>query len=180
MITLTCPTCAGKSTVGDEFTGRKIKCPKCGTRVRHQADGSFEILSVGQAPPPAAPPPPAAAPEPAPAGAPPPAPGPETPVAMAIVPELAGKLLTQGESKQNTLVVWGVVGFLALALAGAGVAMGDLVVAVAPIALALVAAFVWLGIRAQKRRAKESAARPPAPPRVSPKDEEKTEPIPKA
>lgn len=214
MITLTCPSCAGKSSVGDEFAGRKIKCPKCGTRVRHQPDGTFELLSVGQAPPSSAPPsaaategkpsavspaadtegrssaPPAAtASAPAdgalelkPLPAPPAPPGPpkkESTVAIGVVTEVAGKLLTQGESRQNAYVAWGVVGFIAVALSVVGLVMGDLILGVAPVAVALAAAFVWLFVRAQKRKAIEARERAAKPVKAAVKDEGKTEPLPK-
>jgi hypothetical protein len=141
---------------------------------------------VGQpAPPPAPPPVQASAPPPAAAAAvPAPAPAPpaeptqkETTVQIGLVTEVAGKLLTQGEEKQNSFLVWAIVGFLAVALSAVGVVLGDLKLAVAPIAVALAAAFVWLYLRARKRRerdAREKASRPPKP-----ASEEKTEPLPK-
>ena len=178
MITFTCPACQGKCQVGDEFSGRKMRCPKCGTRIRHHGDGTIELLTVGQPPPAAA----AAAPAP-PAGPPAPAPAEppkkETTVQIGLVTEVAGKLLTQGEEKQNTFIVWAVVGFLAVALAAIGLLLGDPKLAVAPLALALGAAFVWLYLRARKRRerhAREKAAHPPKP---AVPDEGKTEPLPK-
>jgi hypothetical protein len=175
LITFTCPACSGKCQVGDEFAGRKMRCPKCATRIRHHKDGTIELLTVGQ-PPPAAP---AAVPAAAPSAVPAPPSEPpkkETTVEIGLVTEVAGKLLTQQESKQNTLIAWGVVAFIVASLAVVGLVMGDLKLAVAPVALALVAGFVWLAVRAKRR------APPPSAPKASPKpagDEGKTEPLPK-
>ncbi len=166
MITFTCPACSGKCQVADEFGGRKMRCPKCATRIRHHKDGTIELLTVGK-PPPASAPPPAASAEP---------PKKETTVQIGIVTEVAGKLLTQKESKQNALIAWGVVGFIAVSLSVVGLVMGDLKLAVAPVALALVAGFVALAVRAKRRPAPPPPARPAKPPV---KDEEKTEPLPK-
>jgi len=167
MITFTCPSCRGKCQVGDEFSGRKMRCPKCGARVRHHKDGSVEILTIG-------------APPPAPSGtghaeasalgadakaAPPPDAKHESTAVLAAV---ADKLLSQGEEKQNIWITWGIVGFLAAVLCVLGLTFGSPVLAAAPPALALLAAFVWLYLRVQKR---EAALRS--------KDDGKTEPIPK-
>lgn len=155
MITFTCPSCQGKCQVGDEFNGRKMRCPKCGARVRHHKDGSVEILTVG-------------APPPAPSGA-PAAPPPEAKhESTAVLAAVADKLLAQGEEKQNIWITWGIVGFLAAVLCVLGLTLGYPILAAAPPALALVAAFIWLYLRVQKR---ESALRS--------KEDGKTEPIPK-
>ncbi len=136
------------------MAGRKMKCPKCGTRIRHHADGNIELLTVGASPPPAAVP--GAAPPPA-----PPAAGPDAPAAppvtessavLAVVPDLANKLLSQGEAKQNTIVIWGLIGFIAVVLGAVGFMLDSPVFAVAPTALALVGAFVWLSLRAKQHR----------------------------
>ncbi|HEX7899679.1 MAG TPA: hypothetical protein VF950_18055 [Planctomycetota bacterium] len=171
MITFTCPSCQGKNQVGDEFAGRKMKCPKCGTRIRHHKDGPVEILTIGAPPPPSA-----AATEPA-------APAVGAPAAeplkesTAVLAAVADKLLSQGEGKQNTYIIWGVVGFLAVVLGGIGLMTGDKLLAVAPPAVALVAAFIWLFLRARKHaeieRIRQAA-------KHGTKDGEKTEPIPKA
>jgi hypothetical protein len=68
-------------------------------------------------------------------------------------------LTTQSESKQNTLVLWGIVGFLAIVLCGVGIAIGEGMLIVAPPGVALTAAFVWLVFRYQRRWAKARAAR---------------------
>jgi DNA-directed RNA polymerase subunit RPC12/RpoP len=188
LITYTCPSCTAKCSVGDQFAGRKMKCPKCGARIRHHPGAAIELLSAGKppAPPPVAAPAggaPApwssmdpAAPAPATGTAPPPA-APEgekkgSTVAVAIVPELVGKLVSQSESKQNIMVIWGAVAFLALAMSVVGLLLRDLVLGVAPVAVALVAAFLWLKLRAAKP-ADATKAKPAA------KDEEKTEALPK-
>jgi hypothetical protein len=166
VITFSCPSCQRKCQVGDEMKGRKMKCPACGARVRNHPDGSFELLSVGAAAPGAPPPAPAPA-----SGAPGPAadvPAPkESSAVMAVIPDLAGKLLSQGEEKQNTLLIWGLVAFLVVVLGGVGMILGNAVVTVAPAALALVAAFVWLTLRAKRRDAAYTKHR----------EESKTEPI---
>ena len=128
------------------MSGRKMKCPKCGTRIRHHADGNIELLTVGAAP---------AAPAPAPAAptdAPPAAPAvTESSAVLAVVPDLANKLLSQGEAKQNTIVIWGLIGFIAVVLGAVGFMMNSPVFAVAPSAIALVGAFVWLSLRSKQR-----------------------------
>jgi len=175
VINFTCPSCNGKCSVGDEFAGRKMKCPKCRTRIRHHPGGQIELLTVGEPPPVPAPgaPPAAAAGEAK----------KESTVAIPAVPEIVGKLISQSESKQNTLVIGGVIGFLALALSGVGMAVGDRILTVAPIAVALATAFVWMTIRTKARRAAAIRAEKDKilkePPPVAKKDEGKTEPLPK-
>jgi hypothetical protein len=141
-----------------------MKCPKCGARIRHHPGKEIELLSPGAPPAPATP------------GAAPSSPPAEekkgSTVAVAIVPELVGKLVSQSESKQNIVVVWGAVAVVALAVSIVGFLMRDLILGVAPIAVALVAAFVWLSIRA-KNRAERKDVKPAA------KDEGKTEALPK-
>ena len=178
MITFTCPSCKATCSVGDEFAGRKMKCPKCRTRIRHHKGGEIELLTVGAAPPPAAPPAPAAgglappaAPEPAKKG---------STVEIAVVPEMVKKLVSQSESKQNTIVIGGVVGFLAIVLSGIGLFIGDKILTVAPLAVGLTTAFVWLMIRARKRQTLATQALPPKEAKPAAKDEGKTEALPKA
>ena len=164
MITFTCPSCKATCSVGDEFAGRKMKCPKCRTRIRHHKDGNIELLTVGEVPPPvtAAP---AVAPEPSKKG---------STVEIAVVPEVVKKLVAQSESKQNTIVIAGVVGFLAVVLSGIGMMTQDMILTVAPLAAGFAAAFVWLVLRARKRRAHPGKEAKPAV-----KDEGKTEALPK-
>ena len=163
MITFTCPSCQRKCQVGDDMKGRKMKCPACAARVRHLPDGTFELLSVGAAPVPAPAPAPSAAGAPAVEAAPPK----ESSAVMAVIPDLAGKLLSQGEEKQNTVLVWGLVAFLVVVLGGVGLILGNAVVAVSPAAVALVAGFVWLSLRSRRRQAAYTKHR----------EESKTEPI---
>ena len=174
VINFVCPSCQGKCSVGDEFAGRKMKCPKCRTRIRHHPGGEIELLSVGAPPPPPAP------------GAPPPPAAEEkkgSTVAISAVPEIVGKLVSQSESKQNTVVIGGVIGFLAVVLSGIGMALSLTILVVAPIAIALAVAFVWLLLRAKKQKAlavqaeREKILKEPPP--VAKKDEGKTEPLPK-
>ena|SRR5688572_7925133 len=186
MITFTCPSCQGKNQVGDEFAGRKLKCPKCGTRIRHHKDGTVELLTIGAPPPPPsnAPAPSAGAQgSPPPVPAPPPAAAPEPIPAekdsTAVLAVVANKLLSQGEAKQNTFVIWGVVAFLAVVLGGLGLMTGDMIFAVAPPALALVAAFIWLALRAKKRNDAEKIRLAAKHGTKDVKDEGKTEPLPK-
>jgi hypothetical protein len=160
--------------VGDEFAGRKMKCPKCRTRIRHHPGGQIELLTVG-----APPPPPAAG-----AVAVPPAEEKKgSTVAIPAVPEIVGKLVSQSESKQNTVVIGGVIGFLALALSAMGLAMEIKILTVAPLAIALAVAFVWLVLRSKQQKAaairaeKEKILKEALP--VAKKDEGKTERLPK-
>jgi hypothetical protein len=141
-----------------------MKCPKCLTRIRHHADGTIELLTVGQPPPP-----PAAAPGAPPPG--PPAPSEETPVAA--VPLMVEKLVAQSESRQNLYVGVGLAAVLTLVLSGLGLLMGYPILVVAPPAVALVAAFIALAVRARRRAAREPA------PRSRSMEEGKTEPLPK-
>lgn len=168
MITFTCPSCQGKCQVGDEFAGRKMRCPKCGTRIRHHKDGTVELLTVG-------------APPPGQAIAPAPTAGAEAVAAplkesTAVLAAVADKFLSSGETKQNTYVIWGVVGFLVVVLSGIGLMIGEPILAAAPPALALVAAFVWLYSRKMKRDAVERVRHAA---KHGVKDEGKTEPLPK-
>ena len=160
--------------MGDEFAGRKMKCPKCRTRIRHHPGGQIELLTVGVPPPPPA----AGA-----TAAPPVEEKKGSTVAIPAVPEIVGKLVSQSESKQNTVVIGGVIGFLALVLSGIGLALDLKILVVAPLAIALGVAFVWMVLRAKKQkadaiRAEKEKILKEAPP-VAKKDEGKTEPLPK-
>jgi len=171
LITFTCPSCKATCSVGDEFSGRKMKCPKCRTRIRHHKDGNIELLTVGEPPPPA--------------------------VAVAVVvsvstnpkkgstveivavPEMVKKLVSQSESKQNTIVIGGVIGFLALVLSGIGLMTKDMILTVAPLAVGLGTAFVWLVLRARKRKALAPKELPSKDVKTAAKDEGKTEALPR-
>jgi hypothetical protein len=153
--------------VGDEFTGRKMKCPKCKTRIRHHQDGNIELLTVGN-PPPA----PAASPAPAPAVE----EKHETTVAVSLMPEAVSKLVAASESKQNQIVGWGVGGLFVLFMVVMGIALNLYVLAIFALAAGLVAAFVGLSMRYKKKSAELRSLEQKAALREK---EEKTEPIPK-
>lgn len=152
------------------MTGRKMKCPKCGTRIRHHADGTIELLTVGEASPPkpalAAPDPGATAP-PAPPAAAPAAEAPPAKESSALLAHVAHEFHRQGEGRQNLMVLWGVGGFFALALSATGLLLWIPVLIAAPIAIFLLAALGALVLRAKKREAADQARR----------DDAKTEPI---
>ena len=182
MITFTCPACKAVCSLGDEFAGRKMKCPKCRTRIRHHKDGPIEVLSMGEVPPPSAPIPPSIATQtttaaPAAPGAPSGEKG--STVDIPVVPDMVKKLVSQSESKQNTIVIAGVIGFFCLALSAIGLLTKEPILAIAPIALGLASAFVWLFIRVKRR---EAFLAKPAAPRTKPGDApgDKTEPIAKS
>ena len=50
MINFQCPSCSAKCSLDDKFRGRKIRCPKCKTRIRHHENGAIELLSIGPGP----------------------------------------------------------------------------------------------------------------------------------
>ncbi len=173
MITFTCPSCKAICSVGDEFAGRKMKCPKCRTRIRHHKDGNIELLTVGEVPPPVA----LSASAPAPAAAEPVKKG--STVEIAAVPEMVKKLVSQSESKQNTIVIGGVIAFFAIVLSGIGMLIKEMILTVAPLAVGLATAFVWLVLRARKRQASAEKAHHPKDGKPTAKDEGKTEALPK-
>jgi hypothetical protein len=148
--------------VDDRFTGRKIKCSKCGARVVHVRDSRVELLTAGVIPPagaaPAAPPPPSVPP----AGTPP---DDATPVATATVPHLVGEFVRQSESKQNVLIVGGLIGLFAASLSILGIAMDKPLLVFTPIGVALTIAAVWLWLRKKRheRQALASAKTGPRP-----------------
>ncbi len=158
MLNMTCPACQAQCQFDDKFRGRKIKCPKCGTRVRHLPDGNFELLSMGQVPPP---PPPGATPAPE-GGAPP---------ASTNVPVISA-LASQSESIQNAVVVLAVVHLFAFGLLALGFALGKMPVFASVFALTLL--ITWIVFLSKRRRtlrieraSEETAAvpmaQPPAP-----------------
>lgn len=154
LIQFACPSCASTCTVEDKFSGRKIKCPKCGARVIHVRDSKVELLTAGTAP--AAPPPPPAS---IPAGGPPPAAPLDdaTPVATAVVPQLVGEFVRQSESKQNVLIVGGLLGVFAASLSFLGILIDKPLLVVSPIAVALVAAAAWIWRKKRKLEQKLAA-----------------------
>jgi hypothetical protein len=133
--------------VDDKFTGRKIKCSKCGARVVHLRDSKVELLTPGVVPAPGAiaeAPPPAAGP---PAAIPP---SDATPVATAVMPHLVGEFVRQSESKQNVLIVGGLIGIFAAALSFLGILIDKPILVFAPPGVALSIAAVWLWMRKKR------------------------------
>lgn len=151
MIQFTCPSCKSTCSVGDQFAHRKIKCPKCGARVIHVKDSQVELLTAGTAPPPPAPgaatvPPPAEVPQ-----------GDATPVATAVVPHLVKEFVQQSESKQNTTIVIGLVGAVAIAIGAIGLIVNLPLLAVVPVGVALLGVAIW-HLQRKKRLEAELAA----------------------
>ena len=64
-----------------------------------------------------------------------------------VVPEFVGKLVSQSESKQNTVVVWSIVGFLALAVSTPVPTLSEW--AQVGLAMVLAAVAVW-GLRRRR------------------------------
>jgi len=143
VIQFTCPSCSSTCSVDDRFSGRKLKCPKCGARVLHLGDRRVELLSAGTALPPK----PAAAAESRPGEDP-------TPVATAVLPHSVGEFVGQSESKQNLYVAAGLLILFAVILIALGIGLGLRLLVVTPIAVVLSAAgiFLWLHTRKLKRR----------------------------
>jgi Flp pilus assembly protein TadB len=130
-------------SVDDRFAGRKLKCPKCGARVRHHKDRPIELLTAGSTIPPKASAPASERP-----------PGDVTPVATEVLPHSIGELVGQSESRQNLYVGAGLLGLFALVAILLGVALGVRLLIFAPIAVVLsaVGIFLWLHTRKLKRR----------------------------
>ena len=161
MIQFACPSCKSTCSVGDQFKGRKIKCPKCGARVVHVKDAEVRLLTAGIVPPPGAPGP---SPAPPPADAPP---GDATPVATAVVPHLVGEFVRQNESKQNTWIIGGLIGVFAASLSILGIIVNVPLLAVTPVGVALSILAVWLWLRKKKLEAKaRGMAKTEATPKV--------------
>ena len=150
MIQFACPSCKSTCSVDDKFAKRKARCPKCGARVLHLQGSNVQLLTPGSPPTEVAAPavtaPVASSP-----------PGDATPMATAVVPHAVGEFVRQSESKQNTMVIVGLVVLFTVVLSGGGVMMGIPLLAVTPIGIALVAAAVWLLIRRKKLQAKLEA-----------------------
>lgn len=150
--------------MGDQFQGRKIKCPKCGARVVHVKDAEVRLLTAGTVPSIAT-----ATTQPMPAPAPSPADAPPselTPVATAVVPHIVGEFVKQDESKQNVWIIGGLVGVFAAALSILGIVINVPLLAVTPVGVALSILAVWLWLRKKKL---EQKARGMAKTEVSPK-----------
>jgi len=149
LIQFACPSCKSTCSVGDQYAGRKIKCPKCGARVVHLRDSKVELLTAGTIPSIASATTVAAPPPVAPAGSPL---NDATPLATAVVPQSVGEFVQQSESKQNVLIIGGLIGLFAVILSVLGIAFDLPLLAVAPIGIALTIAAVWLWVRMKRRR----------------------------
>ena len=106
------------------------------------------------------------APLPAPATAAPPAgppPDDATPVASAVVPHSVGDFVQQSESKQNVLIIGGLIGLFAAILSILGIAFDKPILVIAPIAVALTIAAVWLWTRKKRLERKVQALKPSEP-----------------
>ena len=129
----------------DKFKGRKIKCPKCGARVVHVRDSHVELLTAGTLP---------AAGAAAPAALPPVpvegAPGEATPEATAVVPHLVGEFVQQKESRQNVLILGGLLLLFTAVLCVLGIVLDMPLLVVTPIGVALTIAAAWLWMRKKK------------------------------
>jgi hypothetical protein len=141
MLNMKCPACQAQCQVDEKFRGRKIKCPKCGTRVRHLPDGNFELLSMGQVPPPAPVPPPATP------GAPPAGEAPPPSAPVPVISSLAG----QSESTQNTVVVLVVIHLFALGILALGFAIGHMPIFASVFALTLL--ITWIVFMSKHKKA---------------------------
>jgi len=141
MLNMKCPACQAQCQVDEKFRGRKIKCPKCGTRVRHLPDGNFELLSMGQVPPPAPVPPPATP------GAPPAGEAPPPSAPVPVISSLAG----QSESTQNTVVILVVIHLFALGILALGFAMGHMPIFASVFALTLL--ITWIVFMSRHKKA---------------------------
>ena len=151
--------------MGDQFQGRKIKCPKCGARVVHVKDAEVRMLTAGTVPSIAT-----ATTQPMPAPAPSPADAPPselTPVATAVVPHIVGEFVKQDESKQNVWIIGGLIGVFAAALSILGIVINVPLLAVTPVGVALSILAVWLWLRKKKLEQKaRGTAKTEATPKV--------------
>jgi len=148
--------------VDDKFKGRKIKCPKCGARVIHVKDSQVEMLTPGTVP--TAPSVSSAPTEAAPAV---PAPSDATPVATAVVPHLVGEFVQQKESRQNLLILGGLLFLFTAVLVVLGVVLDVKLLVVTPIGVALTIVAVWLWLRKKKLEKKAAGmAKTEAAPKV--------------
>jgi DNA-directed RNA polymerase subunit RPC12/RpoP/Flp pilus assembly protein TadB len=144
VIQFSCPSCSSTCSVDDRYSGRKLKCPKCGARVLHLKDREVKLLTAGSALPSKA-----AAPA---SGAPPP--GDVTPVATAALPHTIGELVGQSESRQNLYVGAGLLAVFTVVAVVLGLMLGVRLLVVAPIAVLLstVGIYLWFHTRKLKKR----------------------------
>jgi len=147
VIQFDCPSCKSACSVGDQFAGRKLKCPKCGARVVHVKDREVKLLTAGSAvpPKPAAPSTANDATQPL---------SDVTPLATAVLPHSVTELVEKSESKQNLYVGAGLLLFFALATIMLGFILGSKLLILTPIAVVLIAVgvYLWLHIQKLKRR----------------------------
>lgn len=156
MIQFVCPSCSSTCSVDDRFSGRKLKCPKCGARVLHLKDREVKLLTAGSALPPK----PASPPVP---GAPPLTDA--TPEATAVLPHSVTELVTKSESKQNLYVGAGLLGFFSLIGIILGFVLSIKLLIVLPIAVDLTAVGIYLWLHTKKLRQKiDARKKPPATP----------------
>jgi Flp pilus assembly protein TadB len=64
-------------------------------------------------------------------------------VATAVVPHLVGEFVQQSESKQNTYILIGLVGVVAVAIGAVGLIVNIPLLAVTPVGAALIGVAVW-------------------------------------
>lgn len=159
MIQFTCPSCRSTCSVGDQFAHRKIKCPKCGARVVHVKDNHVELLTAGTAPPPSAAPVSGEATAVGPSVPPSPdaPPSEATPVATAVVPHLVKEFVQSSESKQNTYIVIGLIGAVAIAIGAVGLIVNVPLLAITPVGVAILGVAIW-HIQRKKKLEAELAA----------------------
>jgi|SRR5579862_459655 len=152
MIQFACPSCSSTCSVDDKYKGRKLKCPKCGARVLHREGVRVELLTPGTPSPPKA-----ASAEPAPAGA---SPSDVTPLATAVLPHSMGQLIDESESKQNLHIVAALLVLFAIVAVILGFVLGLKLLIVAPVAVLLSAAglYLWLHTQKIRRRIEERKA----------------------
>ena len=119
----------------------------------HRRDSHVELLTAGTVPAAAA----AAAPAaPTPSAAPAPAAASgssgddPTPLATAVVPHSVGDFVKQDESKQNRMIVGGLLTLFLAVLSALGLFLDIKLLVVAPIAVGLSIAAVWLWLRKRK------------------------------
>jgi hypothetical protein len=149
LIQFPCPTCKSTCSVDDKFAGRKAKCPKCGARVRHIRDTQVELLTAGTMPVPAGIATATTQAAPLPALVSPPSNDP-TPLATAVVPHSVTEFVRRSESKQNLLILGGLLAVFTITFCLIGVLINKPILVVSPIAIALTIMAVYLWMRKKK------------------------------
>ncbi len=144
MIQFVCPSCSSTCSVDDKFSGRKLKCPKCGARVLHVKDREVKLLTAGSALPPKPPSPSTGLPPLTDV----------TPEATAVLPHSVTELVTKTESKQNLYVGAGLLAFFSLVAIILGFVLSIKLLVVLPIAvdLSAVGFYLWWHTRKLKER----------------------------